>query len=76
MSGPGTPQELSWWCACLLGMKLWVPSPALCKPGGMVHTRNPSTQEVQAGGWEVQGHSPLDTKFKARLSYLYETVRK
>ena len=34
----------------------------------VAHAFNPCSQEVEAGGLDIQGHSLLHGKFKARLS--------
>lgn len=35
-----------------------------------VYACNPGTQEVEAGGPEIQNHSQIDSEFKAILGYM------
>lgn len=55
---------------CLLSMKSWVQSPALQNLGVVVHACKLSTGEVEAGGSEVQDHSPLHRDDEASLGYM------
>lgn len=63
------------WCvtlseqtAHLTCMKPWIQPIALKDLGVIVHTRNPSTQDMKAGGSELQGYPWLyNSKFGAAL---------
>lgn len=44
-------------------------NPNTREPGMVVHTQNPTTEEVEVGGSKIQGHSWLHSKFKASLGY-------
>jgi hypothetical protein len=47
----------------------WVPVPALHKPVMVMYTHNPSTQEVWAGGSEIQHRSNPYREFEAFPGY-------
>lgn len=61
--------QVSWCSASLSGSKLWVRSPALHETGLGVYTRNPSSQEEEAEGSKVQGHSRLHSGPEASLGH-------
>lgn len=54
----------------LASTKPWVCSLVPNKLGIVAHTRNPNTQEVEAGTSQVQGHPWPNSEFKANLSYM------
>lgn len=45
-------------------------APQLHKLGRMVNAYNPTSQEIEAGGSEVQSQPQLHKGFKARLGYM------
>lgn len=53
--------------ACLACTKPWVQSSAPRELGMVVCTQNPSAQELEAGGSEVEVHSQLHNKFETSL---------
>lgn len=58
--------------ACLACTKTWVRSPAGHKHSLVVHTCNPGTQEVEAGGSEVRTYPRLHRELEASLDCLSE----
>lgn len=47
-----------------------VRSPEPHKLGDTVHTYNPGTWVMKAGGAEVQGHAKLNSELNTRLRYM------
>lgn len=45
-------------------------------PTVMIHTCDPSTWAVEAGGQEVQGHSLLYSEFGTSLGYMNSYIKK
>ena len=58
---------LSGWSPCLACMKQSLSSPALYKLGSVKPAYNLSTQELEVGGPEVQGHPPLSSSSRDYL---------
>ena len=52
---------------CPLCMKACFRARHLYHLGVVVHTWNPSSWEMEAGGFKVQGHPQLQSEFKASL---------
>jgi hypothetical protein len=58
-------------------LKAWAQSPALHTPGVvMMHSWNPSAQEVEAGGPEAPGHPWPNSEFKDLNKTLLKTGEK
>lgn len=55
------------WVTCT---KPWAPSPILHKLNVVVHTYNPSIQEMKTGRSEIQGYQRLHGEFEVILGYM------
>lgn len=67
---------LRWLSACPNVQRPWVPAPAPHKPNVVLHACDPSTQEVDTGGSEVQGHPEPYNKHKASVGYMTPCLEK
>ena len=62
--------QLDWQKACVRCTEPGIQPPAAPKLGLVTHAYNPSTQEMEAGGSEVQSPPQLHSKFEASLGYM------